>query len=140
MSEHNDDPFPVGCRVRYEEIWPTGEYPTGTVIPLAKFAPNDGRRTVQWDDERVSTEGQSWLTRIDSEPDPADPDTWPLAETWEDCARHVEAGGVVESAPASLPRRGMTSGSVLTATGTAPTPPAMVATSVAVWSRPRVLP
>ena len=25
-----------------------------------------------------------------------DPDTWPLAETWEECARHVEAGGVVE--------------------------------------------
>ena len=25
-----------------------------------------------------------------------DPDTWPLAETWEECARHVEAGGVVQ--------------------------------------------
>ena len=25
-----------------------------------------------------------------------DPDTWPLAETWEECARHVEDGGVVQ--------------------------------------------
>lgn len=25
-----------------------------------------------------------------------DPDTWPLAETWEECAQHVEAGGVVQ--------------------------------------------
>lgn len=25
------------------------------------------------------------------------PEGYPLAETWEDCARHVEAGGVVES-------------------------------------------
>lgn len=27
---------------------------------------------------------------------PSNPEGYPLAETWEDCARHVEAGGVVE--------------------------------------------
>src|SRR5690606_21672041 len=46
---------------------------------------------------------QSWLTRIDSEPDPAAPDSWPLAKTWEDCARHVETGGVVQSGRVASP-------------------------------------
>lgn len=81
-----DDPFPVGCRVKHRQA---SDVP-GSVIGRA-----GSKARVGWDDGASAWFSTDHLTHIDPEPDPADPDTWPLAETWEDCARHVEAGGVV---------------------------------------------
>ena len=80
-----EDPFPVGCRVKHAD-----DDSIGRVV-----AHSDGSIQVAWDADG-SWHMPQYLTRIDSEPSPDAPESWPLAEAWGDCARHVEAGGVVE--------------------------------------------